>query len=381
VTGRAAPIIPRLAIVTAPVAARPGVAQMSEQHSSPIKTPKQLITVVVLAFVVPVLIIVLLVKYVAGEKSAGAGAEAMTPEAIAERLRPVGTVVLAQASGPRTLKSGEQVYTLACGACHAAGVAGAPKTGDAAAWTPRLKQGYETLLTHAVDGFKGMPAKGGNADLEAIEVARAVVHMANASGAKFKEPDPVKTGEHTGQQVVAEACGACHNTGAGGAPKVGDWAAWKPRIEKGLNTLYESAITGHGGMPARGGMAQLTDAEIKRAIEYMFNAGKQAAPTAAAPATAPAAVAVAAAAPAKADAAAGKKLYDSSCTACHATGVAGAPKLGEKAAWATRASAGLDALTANVIKGKGAMPPKGAAAAATEAEIRAAVQYMLAQSK
>jgi cytochrome c5 len=187
----------------------------------------------------------------------------------------------------------------------------------------------------------------------------------------------VKTGEHTGQQVVAEACGACHDTGAGGAPKVGDWTAWKPRIEKGLNTLYESAITGHGGMPARGGMAKLTDAEIKRAIEYMFNAGKQAAPTAAA---APAAMAVAAA-PAKADAADGRKLYDASCMACHAAGVAGAPKFGDKAAWAARVPAGVDALTASVIKGKGAMPPKGGAAAATDAQIRAAVEYMLAQSK
>ena len=355
---------------------------MSEQHSSPIKTPKQLITVVALAFVVPVLIIVLLVKYVVGEKSGGAGAEAMTAEAIAERLRPVGSVVLAQASGPRTLQSGEAVYTLACSACHAAGAAGAPKTGDAATWAPRIKQGYETLLKHAVEGFNGMPAKGGNADLDPIEVARAVVHIANASGAKFKEPDAVKTGEHSGQQVVAEACGNCHESGAGGAPRVGDWAAWKPRIEKGLNTLYESAITGHGGMPARGGMARLTDAEIKRAIEYMFNAGKQAAPAAgAAPAVSPAAVVATAPAPGKADAAAGKKLYDVSCMACHAAGVAGAPKLGDKAAWGTRAPAGIAALTASAINGKGAMPPKGGATAATDADIRAAVEYMLAQSK
>jgi cytochrome c5 len=116
-------------------------------------------------------------------------------------------------------------------------------------------------------------------------------------------------------------------------------------------------------------MAKLTDAEIRRAIEYMFNAGRQAAQAA------PAAV------PARADAAAGKQLYEASCQACHAAGVAGAPKLGDKAAWAARASAGVDALTASVVKGKGAMPPKGAAAAATEADLRAAVQYMLAQSK
>ncbi len=162
----------------------------SDPHASPIKTPRQLITVVVLAFVVPVLLIILLVTFVTGQKVGGAGTEAMTPEAIAERLRPVGTVAFAGTpSGPRTLQTGEAVYKLACGACHAAGVAGAPKAGDSAAWAPRLKQGYDTLVKHAVEGFKGMPAKGGNAALDPIEVARAVVYIANQAGAKFKEPE------------------------------------------------------------------------------------------------------------------------------------------------------------------------------------------------
>jgi cytochrome c5 len=353
---------------------------MSEQHSSPIKTPRQLITVVALSFVVPVLIIVLLVKYVVGEKSAGAGAEAMTPEAIAERLRPIGSVVLAQASGPRALQSGQAVYKLACAACHDTGAAGAPKFGDATAWAPRLKQGYETLVKHSVEGFKGMPAKGGNADLDPIEVARAMVYMANQAGGKFKEPQapaaaatpaPDKIGSHSGEQVVAEACGSCHREGTGGAPKVGDWAAWKPRVEKGLEKLYESAISGHGGMPARGGMAKLTDAEIRRAIEYMFNAGMKGSTTSTA------AQPVVASAPAAEIA--GKKLYETACVACHAAGVAGAPKLGDKAAWAARASTGIEALTTSVVKGKGAMPPRGAAASASDADLRATVEYMVAQ--
>ena len=161
---------------------------MSEQHESLIKTPKQLITVVVLSFVIPIAIIVLLVIYVTGAKRESAGASSMTPEAIAERLRPVGKVVLAAAGGARELQGGEAVYTLACGACHTAGVAGAPKTGDAAGWKPRLAQGYDTLVKHAVEGFKTMPAKGGNASLDPIEVARAVVYMSNQSGAKFSEP-------------------------------------------------------------------------------------------------------------------------------------------------------------------------------------------------
>ncbi|MCX8003472.1 MAG: c-type cytochrome [Burkholderiaceae bacterium] len=161
---------------------------MSEAHA-PIKTPRQLIAVVVLAFVVPVVIIALLVKYVAGSPLQSPGSAAMTPEAIAERLRPIGTVALAEGGGSRALQAGDAVYKLACGACHDSGAAGAPKTGDTAAWAPRLKQGYDTLVKHAVEGFKGMPAKGGNADLDPLEVARAVVYMANRSGASFKEPE------------------------------------------------------------------------------------------------------------------------------------------------------------------------------------------------
>jgi cytochrome c5 len=163
---------------------------MSDQHSSPIKTPKQLITVVFLSFVVPVAVIILLATYVTGAKREGVGSSAMTPEAVAERLRPVGSVVLAAGGGAAgVLQGGEAVYKLACSACHTAGLAGAPKTGDAAAWKPRLAQGYDTLVKHAVEGFKTMPAKGGNASLDPIEVARAVAYMGNQAGAKFTEPE------------------------------------------------------------------------------------------------------------------------------------------------------------------------------------------------
>ena len=159
-----------------------------DQHASPIKTPQQLITVVVLAFVVPIIVIVLLVKYVVASSTSGSGSASMTPEAVAERLAPVGRVELAAAGGAKALQSGETVYALACGACHIAGIAGAPKSGDAAAWASRIKQGFDVMVKHAVEGFKAMPAKGGNSDLDNIEVARAVAFMANKSGAAFKEP-------------------------------------------------------------------------------------------------------------------------------------------------------------------------------------------------
>ena len=353
----------------------------SDQHSSPIKTPRQLITVVILAFVVPVILIILLVTFVVGEKVGGAGSEAMTPEAINERLRPVGTVAFAGApAGPKVLQGGEAVYKLACGACHTGGVAGAPKTGDSAAWAPRLKQGYDTLVKHAVEGFKGMPAKGGNPSLDPIEVARGVVYMANQSGAKFKEPEApaaattAKAAVRTGEQIVQQSCGNCHTAGLHGAPKIGDRAAWTKRASTGIDAAVAAAIKGHGSMPSRGGMSDLTDAELKSAVQYMFS-HSTGAPTAAAPA-----VAVAAAAPA-ATQPDGAKVYAMGCNACHAAGVAGAPKFGDKAAWAARSKLGLDALVTSVTKGKGAMPPKGAVAGATDAELRAAVEYMLAAAK
>ncbi len=90
-------------------------------------------------------------------------------------------------------------------------------------------------------------------------------------------------------------------------------------------------------------------------------------------------VAAVAAAPAKAKD--GKSVYDTVCMACHMTGAANAPKLGDKAAWAPRIKTGNDALVASVLKGKGAMPPKGGGTALSDAEIKAAVEYMVAQSK
>jgi cytochrome c5 len=352
---------------------------MSDQHSSPIKTPQQLIAVVVLAFVVPVVAIVLLVTYVSSGGTGGTGSEAMTPEAVAERLRPVGTVVLAGASGPRALQSGEAVYKSSCAACHTPGAAGAPKTADKAAWAPRLAQGYDTLLKHAVEGFKAMPAKGGNADLDNVEVARAVVYMANQSGGSLKEPAvpaaPAKLAERSGEQIVQAACGNCHVEGKAGAPRIGDRAAWAKRVSQGVDAVTAAAIRGHDGMPARGGMADLTDVEFRKAVLFMFNA---AAPAGAAPAAAAAPAPVAAA---KVDAATGERIYQQACTVCHAAGVAGAPRTGDKVAWAPRLKQGTDAMVASVIKGKGAMPPRGAAGAASDAELRAAVEYLVARAK
>ncbi len=208
----------------------------------------------------------------------------------------------------------------------------------------------------------------------------------------------------TGEEVYKAQCVACHAAGAAGAPKFGDAGAWAPRINTGFEALWNSALKGKGAMGAQGG-GDFEDLEIGRAVVYMTAAagGKFAEPAApaavapvadaAAPATAPAPAAAvvaalaaantpapAAAVKVTASAGAGEALYKQVCVACHAAGLAGSPKFGDKAAWAPRIKTGLDMLTTSVIKGKGAMPPKGGSAA-SDADIRAAVEFMVSAAK
>ncbi|HEV2038869.1 MAG TPA: c-type cytochrome [Casimicrobiaceae bacterium] len=154
-----------------------------------IKTQKQLVIVVVLAFVIPIALIVSLSQLVTGMKPPGS---AEADSQLLSRIKPFGEVTIADASSPKGNLSGEQVYQSVCKTCHEPGIAGAPKVGDKAAWAVPIKRGYETLVQHAITGFqeggKVMPPKGGNPDLADIEVQRAVVYMTNRSGANFKEP-------------------------------------------------------------------------------------------------------------------------------------------------------------------------------------------------
>jgi cytochrome c5 len=177
-----------------------------EEHESAIKTPKQLIVAVAAGFIVPIIAIVLLVQFVTAEHKVGAGSSALTPEAIAARISPVAAdgFTLKDANAPKQLLAGDAVYQATCVACHGTGAAGSPKFGDAGAWGPRIAQGYDKVVEHAINGLKAMPAKGGNPDLDDIEVARAVVYMANASGGKFKEPE-VKAAPAAAEAASASA--------------------------------------------------------------------------------------------------------------------------------------------------------------------------------
>ncbi len=284
---------------------------MTDEHSSPIKTPRQLIIVVLLAFAVPITLAALMSQLMtSGEKGIHED-----DSKILARIQPVGTVVLAEVSGPKGMLTGEQVYGQVCKTCHEGGLAGAPKFGDKAAWSARIATGQATLDQHAIGGFQGksgvMPPKGGNTDLSDDEIRRAVAFMANAAGATWKEPAvaavatttgstapvaaataapapaaavpvaataPATGATPDGKKVFEGNCAVCHGAGIAGAPKFGDKAAWAPRIAQGVPVLYTHAMGGFNGksgaMPPRGGNLALSDAEIKAAVNYMVAAAK-----------------------------------------------------------------------------------------------------------
>ncbi|QXZ08945.1 c-type cytochrome [Comamonas sp. Y33R10-2] len=290
-----------------------------EAHTGPIKKPKQLLLAVLFAFVVPILVIIGLVKFVTSSETTGPGAG--NPEmAKAVRLQKVGTIEIRDANRP--LRGGEEVYKSQCAACHATGAAGAPKFQDAAAWGPRLKLGLETLVHSSLAG-KGAMAPQGGGEFNDTEIARGVVYMANAAGGSFPEPKPPAT--------AADAAGAAS---ADAAP-----AAATP-----------AATT----VPAPVAAATPANPSVPAAAE-------------------------AAAAPAAASNV-GKGIYDTTCVVCHSSGVAGAPKFGDKAAWAPFIAQGMDQIVAKATKGVGAMPPKGGSTA-SDADFKAAIQYMVDAAK
>lgn len=216
---------------------------------------------------------------------------------------PAGPVIVA--TGPKT---GEELVSGACAACHVAGVAGAPKLDDDAAWAARRELGLDALVSSVINGKGSMPARGGSAYTDE-EILLAVQQIAgfeidDSAAAETAAPVTTDTAEASTEATdtadaesaapAAEAvaalvvgqvpdgltdniknnvdglCAGCHISGVGNAPKIGDTAAWQERADKGMAVMTSSVINGLNIMPPRGGSA-LSDEEIPVAIQYLMS--------------------------------------------------------------------------------------------------------------
>jgi cytochrome c5 len=313
---------------------------MSEApHGAPIKTPGQLIAAVIASFAIPIIVIVLLAHYVDSSTRTGAGTDGLSDAEVAKRIVPLAQVEIRDANAPRTYKTGEEVYKAVCSACHASGAAGAPKFTNTADWAPRIAQGFDTLWHTALTGKGAMPPRGGTSpdDYSDYEIGRAVAYMANNAGAHFEDPPQPVPGAPAaaagaGASGAAAAAGAAAASGAAGA-SADQGAAQAAAAVAALASVPQSAA------PAAGGAQQSADASQ-----------------------------------------AGKALYTQVCQACHAAGVLNAPKFGDKAAWAERLKDPIDTIYGYALHGKGAMPPKGGSNA-SDADVKAAVDYMISAAK
>ena len=216
--------------------------------------------------------------------------------------------------------------------------------------------------------------------------------------------DGIPVGERKGDQIFNKICIQCHaaDSSVPNAPKIENNGDWAPRIGQGFDTLFQHALNGFNAMPAKGGAADLTDQELKRAITYMANksGGNFPDPDATAPADQAASGDAAASAPAAGSAPAadapkaddkgaaapaaggadGQKVYEANCKMCHGGTIPGAPGVGKNDEWAPRIKQGKETLYKHALEGFNAMPAKGGNAGLSDDEVKAAVNYMANQS-
>src|SRR5690554_1546349 len=341
--------------------------EQTAEHEGLIKTPKQLIVTILLSFAVPIVVILLLIRLVTASSPLGAGSDGQTQEAIASRIQPVAGFSLVSADAATEERTGEQVYAATCAACHTAGIAGAPKLGDSAAWGPLVAKGYDNLLNNAIHGVNAMPPRGGNPALSDLEVARAVVYLANESGASF--PEPAAEGDGAPEAPAAEQADAQAEQAAaadqGSAPAAEQTAQAQEAAAQAEQTAQVQEAVAEGEQAAQAEDATQAAQAAAEASAAQSQSG-----------AAPQQDGAAAAAAADVDLAAGEKIYKTTCFACHDAGVAGAPKFGDAAAWKPLIAQGMDTLYQSSIHGKGIMPPRGGSNASDE-EIIAAVHYMV----
>jgi cytochrome c5 len=286
-----------------------------------------LIAAVIAAFAIPIIVIWLLAYYVNQSERSGAGTNGLADATVAARIAPIAQVDVRNPNAPHVYKTGEEVFKAVCTTCHTPGAAGAPKFGNSADWAPRIAQGYDTLLKTALQGKGAMPPRGGTSpdDYSDYEIARAVVYMADHAGANFPEPAAPASGAAATQNAAAAASGASAAQSA----------------TAGTGSVNDQAAAAIAALPSAPAPTASSSADKEQA---------------------------------------GKALYTQVCQACHAAGVMGAPKFGNKIDWAPRLKDPMDTIYNYALHGKGNMPPKGGSQASDD-DVKAAVDYMVNAAK
>jgi len=311
--------------------------ETNDDQLGTVKHPLRIFLTAIFAFLIPIGALILILEYATNELRQGGTARKLDHEAVVERIQPVARVAFEVIEEEGELKTGEEVYNMTCATCHADGVAGAPKFGDEGEWAPYIETGYETLLEVALHGKGAMPAKGGNTSLDDLEVERAMVYMANAAGADYAEP---------GEDGADETQAAADEPEATEVAAADEQAADEDRADEAADADAAD---------------EQAAAEEDEATEVAAADGDEFAAT-------------------DEQLQIGEELYKASCFACHDAAVAGAPKFGSAEAWQPYIDTGLDAMLQVAIEGKGAMPPRGASSASDD-ELKAAILYMVAETK
>nr|CAA6821480.1 MAG: Cytochrome c5 [uncultured Thiotrichaceae bacterium] len=243
---------------------------------------------------------------------------AMIEKMAQNNLSPVGSVVAVDKTVAPIARTGEEIYNAVCISCHAAGVLDAPKL-EQAAWAERAAKGLKGLMDSALNGLNQMPARGGDPSLTDEEMQDAVLYMTDKAGLDFAA-DAGEKADSAPVEKTAETAPVAESPAAKEAP-----AASSAPVAKAIETPTAQAAP-HSSID-------------------------------------------------------GRKIYQGICFSCHDSGIANSPKPGDKAVWEPRIAAGVPALYDSVIKGKGAMPAKGGNPALSDDEIKAAVDWMIAESQ
>lgn len=290
------------------------------------------------------------------QKNSTKGAEDTTMQAAAAdaNLTPIGSVNAVDKSIVKAARSGEEVYNAVCTSCHAAGVLGAPKIDDKAAWDPRASKGLDSLLNNAINGLNSMPARGGDPAITDEELSNAIVYMTGKAGIDLS--GQAKTAAPAADAAPADQAAAPAQEAAAPAEEAAPAAEATPADQTGMSGM-EGMAAQQEGMDGMSGMSGM--AAQQEDMDGMSGMTAE-----------PAATAID-----------GEKVYKSICFSCHDVGVAGSPKLGDKEAWAARIATGNDALYGSAINGKNAMPAKGGNPALSDDEIKAAVDFMVGKAQ